>query len=361
MSFILLSLFFIATISCSRSNKEISTDKPAQKETTKNSISYRKYINFSIKPEGKLYIGDTLQIHISLPDTIGADSILLEFSNKKIYKTTTGSLLCEHNTQKAKTGKNSVRAIVFIKGKREMISQTLTFLSDISPKTKSYKIINTYPHDKSAYTQGLFYHDGYLYESTGLKGQSTIKKINYKTGDVLQSFKMKYDMFGEGITLYQDKIIQLTYKSRVGFVYDLETFQVLHQFNYPTEGWGITTFDSLLVMGDGTHFLYFLDPTSFSEVRRIEVYDNNGPVDSVNELEYIGNSIYANIYQTDRIIQIEPETGKILAYIDMKGILSDQDKFYGIDVLNGIAYDEKNDRIFVTGKRWPKLFEIEFL
>jgi glutamine cyclotransferase len=225
----------------------------------------------------------------------------------------------------------------------------------------TYRIVNTYPHDPSAFTQGLFFVDGFLYEGTGLRGHSSLRKVDLKTGNILRVRQLPAQLFGEGITIYGNRVIQLTWRARVGLVYDRKTFQLLDTFTYPTEGWGITHDDRSLIMSDGTSTLYFLDPQTFQEVHRLTVHTRDGPVSRLNELEYVQGEIYANVWQTDRIARISPATGEVLGWIDLEGLLGPEDRKRRIDVLNGIAYDVKNDRLFVTGKLWPKLFEIELI
>ena len=223
----------------------------------------------------------------------------------------------------------------------------------------TYKVFNTYPHDRDAFTQGLVYADGWLYEGTGLRGHSTLRRVALETGEVLQTRKLPDQFFGEGVTVYGNQVIQLTWQSSVGFVYDKGSFESLQEFDYPTEGWGITHDGKHLIMSDGTSTLHFLDPDSFEETGRIEVSDDYGLVTRLNELEYVNGEIYANVWQTDRIARIAPETGRVTGWIDLKGLLSADDRSQPVDVLNGIAYDSEGDRLFVTGKLWPRLFEIE--
>ena len=200
--------------------------------------------------------------------------------------------------------------------------------------------------------------NGVLYEDTGLNGQSTLRREDLSSGKVLQSQPLSSEYFGEGITVWKDQIIQLTWQSHIGFVYDKASFKLLKLFNYPTEGWGLTHDDTYLIMSDGTPIIHFLDPNTLQEVKKIEVRDAYGPVVNLNELEYICGEIFANIWQTDRIARISPETGQVIGWIDLSGLLSAEDRVPPIDVLNGIAYDAAHDRLFVTGKLWPKLFEI---
>ena len=225
----------------------------------------------------------------------------------------------------------------------------------------TYNIVNTYPHDRSAFTQGLVFEDGFLYEGTGLYGQSTLRRVELETGDILQIRGLPDQFFGEGITVYGNEIIQLTWQSNVGFVYDKNSFDLLQQFNYSTEGWGITHDGERLIMSDGTSKLHFLDPQTFEEIGQLAVFDDNGPVTRLNELEYVQGEIYANVWQTDRIARISPATGRVVGWIDLEGILTAEDRSEPVDVLNGIAYDADTDRLFVTGKLWPKLFEIDLI
>lgn len=225
----------------------------------------------------------------------------------------------------------------------------------------SYEIINVYPHDRTAFTQGLMFADGILYEGTGRYGQSSLRKVELETGKVLQLYKLPAQVFGEGITLFDDKIIQLTWKSGRGFIYDKDTFSLLHEFSYSTEGWGITHDGNRLIMSDGSSTLYYRDPKTLAEIDKIEVYDQRGPVVRLNELEYVHDEIYANIWQTNRIAKIDPTTGQITGWILLDGLLTADDLSEPVDVLNGVAYDPKKDRLFVTGKLWPKLFEIDLV
>jgi len=246
----------------------------------------------------------------------------------------------------------SISLIVFLSF---LIITAETSSSGITP-WYTFKIINTYPHDRAAFTQGLVFQDGFLYESTGLYGRSALRKVDLKTGMGLKTHSLPSLFFGEGITIFGTKIIQLTWKSKMGFVYNKENFEVLQTFPYPTEGWGITNDGRRLIMSDGSSTLFFLDPKTFQEVDKIEVRDQEGAaVKGINELEYIKGEIFANIWPTTRIARISPKTGMVLGWIDLAGIVPlEKDA----DVLNGIAYDEKNDRLFVTGKLWPKVFEI---
>jgi len=220
-----------------------------------------------------------------------------------------------------------------------------------------FEVVRSYPHDPQAFTQGLVFLDGVLYEGTGLNGRSGIRRVRLEHGEVLKLQKLEDRHFGEGIAVVGDSIVQLTWKSGVGFVYDRNTFQRTKTFNYSGEGWGLTYDGTRLIMSDGTASLRFLDPTSLKEIGRLEVRDGGRPVQQLNELEVVKGEIYANVWGTDRIARISPKTGAVIGWIDLTGILSPRDPA-STDVLNGIAYDAAKDRLFVTGKLWPKLFEI---
>jgi len=227
--------------------------------------------------------------------------------------------------------------------------------------TYGYQIINEFPHSQEAFTQGLVYLDGFLYESTGLYGRSSLRKVNLADGQILQSISIQNQYFAEGITIFQNKIFQLTWQSNTCFVYDLVSFELLDQFSYSGEGWGITNDGTNLIMSDGTAFLRFLDPNTFTEIKRIEVTDSGTVVRRLNELEFIENEIFANVWLTNTIARISPVDGKVVGWIDLTGLLESEDCPEAIDVLNGIAYDPAEQRLFVTGKFWCKLFEIQLV
>jgi glutamine cyclotransferase len=228
-----------------------------------------------------------------------------------------------------------------------------------SPQADAYQIVHIYPHDSRAFTQGLIYVDGHLYESTGLNGRSSLRMVDLSTGRVLQNYDVPTEYFSEGLTDWGSTLIQLTWKAHKGFVYDRFSFSLLRTFPYEGEGWGLTHDKTQLIMSDGTSYLRFLDPRSFRETARIQVTDYDHPVENLNELEYVHGEIYANIWHADKIVRISPRTGKVLGSIDLRGVI-DKRELEGSDaVLNGIAYDAAGDRLFVTGKLWPKLFEIK--
>jgi|SRR5262252_5584146 len=238
----------------------------------------------------------------------------------------------------------------------------VTAVAQTSAHAEGYRVIHTYPHDPDAFTQGLIYVDGYLYESTGRNGKSSIRKVDLATGKVLQHYDLAQQYFGEGLTNWDDDLVQLTWQAHLGFVYDRASFKWKRSFEYAGEGWGLTQDGKHLILSDGTPVLRFLDPQTFEETRRLPVTDEKGqPVVNINELEYIHGEIYANIWETDQIVRISPKTGRVVGRIDLTGIIDKKTLSDPNAVLNGIAYDAKQDRIFVTGKLWPKLFEIKIV
>jgi glutamine cyclotransferase len=222
----------------------------------------------------------------------------------------------------------------------------------------TFEVINTYDHDPAAYTQGLIFRDGILYEGTGLYGQSSLRKVALESGDVEQMIELPEQFFGEGITELDGKIYQLTWKEQTGFVYNLPDFAQLATFSYPTEGWGLTHDRQKLLMSDGSEYLYSLDPETMQAVSQVTVSAEGMPVPRLNELEYVDGEVWANVYQTSCIARIDPASGQVLGWIDISGILPMKDQ-PGSEVPNGIAYDPAGGRLFVTGKYWPKLYEIK--
>jgi len=222
-----------------------------------------------------------------------------------------------------------------------------------------YRVVNVYPHDRQAFTQGLIWCDGFLYEGTGLNGASSLRKVRLETGRVVEQRSLNRQYFGEGITEWGGRLLQLTWKSNLGFIYDRSSLKVMGTFNYLGEGWGLTHDRDRLIMSDGTATLRFLDPRTLRETGRLNVRYGDVPLTDLNELEFVQGEIYANVYQTDWIARISPQTGAVTGWIDLRGLLPEVDGRIPVDVLNGIAYDAGRKRLFVTGKLWPKLFEIE--
>ena len=316
----------------------------------------------SIKNSKSKYVsGDRIQISIAGSKINDTDTVLLFVNKEKIAELDVVNTEFEWNSKMSKVGKNLIEIELNKNNKRFRKQTYIILLSDIVPEVYSYKIKNVYKHDVHAYTQGLFFQEGFLYEATGMKGESTVRKVKPETGEVIQSFAIPKDIFGEGIVLFKGKIIQLSWEAGRGFVYDFETFKLIDEFSYFGEGWGICADSSKLYMTNGSADIAILEPQSYSEINRLQAYDNKGAVVYLNELEFINGYIFANIYQYDKIAKIDPVSGKVIAYIDLKGILPMNDYSNKTDVLNGIAFDDATDRIFVTGKKWPKLFDIELI
>ncbi|MEN8157902.1 MAG: glutaminyl-peptide cyclotransferase [Bacteroidota bacterium] len=314
-----------------------------------------------------LPVGKDIPVRLEVPDTATIDSVQLFLGGGLIHTLMPGTGFPEGGPVEAriptgneKTGKSGVRLRIYFKGGvTENQSQQVTLLSDVQPDRYGYTVVNTYAHDERAYTQGLQYVDGWLYEGTGQYGFSSIRRVNLETGEVVQVRNLDQSLFGEGITVFGERIYQLTYKSQVGFIYDRSSFREIRKIYYQNrEGWGLTHNGSELIMSDGSNIIYFLDPELFTVIRQIEVYTDEGAAESLNELEYINGKIWANRYFTDEIVIIDPHSGKVEGRINLKGILKTADRKQNTDVLNGIAWDQEGNRLFVTGKYWPRLFEI---
>ncbi|HEY6301721.1 MAG TPA: glutaminyl-peptide cyclotransferase [Terriglobales bacterium] len=226
------------------------------------------------------------------------------------------------------------------------------------PPEYTFKVVRTFPHDPAAFTQGLAYRNGFLYEGTGLNGRSSLRKVRLETGEVARRVELAPEFFGEGVTLLKNEVVQLTWQSQTGFVYNLSDFRLLRRFSYTGEGWGLTTNGHDVFMSDGTSEIRVLDSGTLAEKRRIKVRDGQTPIDQLNELEFVEGEIFANVWQTDRIARISPQSGEVVGWIDLKGLLSPIYRLEPGAVLNGIAYDSGRKRLFVTGKLWPSVFEI---
>ena len=271
------------------------------------------------------------------------------------------------STKELGVGKFAVTALAFYPEKTKKINNSIEVLSNVEPSIYSYKLINTYPHDKTAYTQGLEFHNDFLYETTGKHGKSVLRKVELKTGKVLQEVSLDAKYFGEGMTIFNDEIFGLTWKARKGFVYDLETFNQKSEFSYTrsNEGWGLTNDGTHLIQSDGTHKIWYLDPATQKEMKSIQVYTNKYSLKELNEIEYINGKIYANKWQQNSIVIIDAKTGIVEGVANLSGLKKEIEKTQTLanqdEVLNGIAFDKETGRIFVTGKHWGKLFEIELV
>ncbi len=248
---------------------------------------------------------------------------------------------------------------------RLMLTAVIAALLNAAPPPATpvygFRVVRVYPHDPNAFTQGLEYRAGFLYEGTGLNGHSSLRKVELNSGKVLQEIHLDPEYFGEGITLLNQHILELTWRSHRGFIYDSGGFRLIRSFDYSGEGWGLTNDGRQIFMSDGTAEIRCWDPSTLQEIRRFTVHDGQNPVASLNELEYVRGEIYANVWETDRIARISPRDGRVTGWIDLAGLLSAADIAGGANVLNGIAWDSLGDRLFVTGKLWPKLFEIQLI
>ncbi len=319
----------------------------------------KKDYDFVLKTPKKIAADKTLTISFKEKNNLPIDSVHFIIDGKKIpSKSATEASLKIDNYS---LGKHSVGALVFYPEKTKKVTHSVAFMATKAPNVYTYKIINTYPHDIKAFTQGLEYHNGFLYETTGQYGTSSLRKVALKTGKVLQKIDLDKQYFGEGMTVLNNKIHTLTWKKGVGFVFDFDTFKKEKEFKYrkSLEGWGFTNNGEKLIKSDGTERLWFLDPNTHKEVSFIEAYTNKQKVINLNELEYVNGKIYANIWQKNSILIINPKNGQIEGVANMAGLQKKVTQHPKLDVLNGIAYDKKNDRLFVTGKNWDKLFEIE--
>lgn len=350
---VLSALFLISGCSCDRSDDSKVVVQEAPKAKSK-----------IISPEQNTFrIGEEIPFSIALVDT----TTIIDSVNFYLDEELQGTIRSQPfkffiNSQDTRVGSHLLRAMIYYKdGSRDITRTTISLLSDIEPARYSYRVIRKYPHDPQAFTQGLVYDGQLLYEGTGQKGESSLRKVELQTGNVLQNHYLASNLFGEGIALYENKIIQLTWKSRVGFVYDKDTFDELQQFTYTTEGWGITTMENSLIMSDGSATLYQLDPQSFAITDKFEVYNQFGPIVDLNELEYIKGVIFANVFQTEEIAMIDPGTGKLIGIADMSGLVNFNDRTDRVDVLNGIAYVQATDHLLVTGKWWPNIYEVELI
>lgn len=347
--FLLIVLVVAASYSCSnqskRSRKPVSTISILP--TAKN---YSFGSSISVKVETKLRNGEI--DHIKL------------FHNNELVKESKDLSFTIEGLKLEKLGNNNFH-VVATKTDNVNNSRTanITVLSDMAPKKYNYTKVKDYPHNKKYYTQGLEYYEGSIYEGTGEHGQSGLFKVNLHDGNSVMEHYLDSKYFGEGITILNNKIYQLTYRAQKGFIYNLEDFAVIDSFRYESkEGWGLTNDGRYLIMSNGTHELIWIDPKDFSEYKKVEVANRAGLVNYLNELEYIDETIYANVYTTNMIVQIDPETGKVLSEINLDGILNMHiNSTDTVDYLNGIAYDHNNDRLFVTGKWWPRMFEIKLI
>ena len=314
--------------------------------------------NFSIQTNSGTNIisnSETLSIEVQNPNNIDFDSIQLTLDTKKIETSVDLSIM--------PLGEKRIKAKVFYDGTFEVVLKKVIVVNSEAPKLYTYEIINTYPHDITSYTQGLEFYKGDLYESTGQYGESKLRKLDYKKGGVLKNINLSTAYFGEGLSVLNDKIYQLTWKEGRGLVYDINSFEQIETFNYgqSKEGWGLCNDGQKFYKSDGSEYLWFLNPNTLAEEGALQAYTNKGKLTNLNELEWVDGKIYANRYQKNGVAIINPKNGAIEAVIDFKALKTKVTKHQGLDVLNGMAYNPKTKTLFVTGKRWDKLFEVKII
>jgi len=329
----------------------------------KNEGSRNDMPGFKIPEQGQSYgLGEEVKVELDFPAESKVTNISYLVDGKPVG-TKAGKDAFAIPTAGLSLGYRLISAVVDNGEKKDTVTINIVLKSSIKPAEFTYKVLNVFPHDTSSYTQGLEYHNGKFLESTGEYGTSTLRWVAPESGKALQRIDIDKKYFAEGSTLVGDKILMLTWKENMGFVYDSKLLKQLGTFPYQNsrEGWGLTYDGQRLLKSDGTNRIWFLNGTDYKEESYIDVYDNNGQVDQLNELEYIDGKIYANIYQTDKIAVIDPKNGSVERYIDLAGILPAKDKYPNTDVLNGIAWDAAGKRLFVTGKKFSKLFQIDLL
>ncbi|WP_320020337.1 glutaminyl-peptide cyclotransferase [Labilibaculum manganireducens] len=360
---------FLLLVSCNGKsvNNNKFTDKSFDEQTEKTTVIVNS-LRLKQPHRGDLY---TMRGNVEIEMTprnraAGIDSVQFWADETLIGSLTDEPWIVKWVPEDQKMGKHDLKVMAYHEdGTIGIVSTFVNLKTNIPPVEYSYEIINEFPHDRGAYTQGLFYHEGFLYEGTGQRGESTLRKVKLENGEALSVKNLEQEYFGEGITFSKGKIIQLTWNAKKVFVVDPVTFEQEDTFEPNTsnnQGWGITSANNELILSDGTNVLTVLDADNYSRKRIIEVYDNSGMVTNLNELEYINGKIYANVWLTDRIVIINPETGRVEGNLNLGKILKLADKkilIEGDEVLNGIAWDSITNRLFVTGKRWPKLFEIK--
>lgn len=334
-----LIILTILICSCGNSPEQKRSDFSLTSNAKKNTISNN----------------ETLTLTIKNPKNFSIDSVAYSMNRKRISK--------DLNLSNIKLGKQTIEAIVYYNGQSQNTSLNLIILNSKSPKIYNFKIINEYPHDINSYTQGLEFFNGELYESTGQLGKSKLRKVNYKTGDILKNIDLAKEYFGEGLTILNDNLYQLTWKSGTGFVYDPDTFERKSSFKYgkSKEGWGLCNDGSSIYKSDGTEKIWTLDPDTLVEKDFIQAYTNKGKIGNLNELEWVNGKIYANRYQKNGVAIINPNNGAIEGVIDFSSLKNKVKQHQDLDVLNGIAYNPDTKTIFVTGKLWDKLFEVEII
>lgn len=336
----LLIIFLSAfAISCGSNNGKKKDDFLIKTNAEKGNISNNETLTLSLINKKKHEI----------------DSVIFTLDNEKINENT--------DLSSFKLGKQTIEATIHFNGEVENITAPITILNSVSPKIYKYKIVNEYPHDITSYTQGLEFHNGYLYESTGQYKESKLRKLDYKTGEIIKNIDLADEYFGEGLTILNNKVYQLTWKRGTGFVYDVDTLEKLSSFKYGNskEGWGLCHHDNTIYKSDGSEKIWLLNSETLVEEDYIQVCTNKGKITQINEMEWIDGKIYANRYQKNGVAIINPDNGGVIGVIDFSPLKELVTQHKKLDVLNGIAYNPETKTIFVTGKRWDKLFEVEII
>lgn len=345
-SLFLFLAFSVLLFSCDDNSSTNEKPKKVAKQVF-TKITYPKY-------NTNITLSDTVNFSIKGLNGISVDSFVVKQNNNVVYSSNSNSAL-KFN----RVGVKNLKVVSFFNDTFEIQQSKITVLANETPKMLSFKLVNKYPKNKGNFTQGLEFYSGSLYESTGQKGDSRLEKIDLKTGNAQQSVSIPSNYFGEGITFFNEQIFQITWKANLCFLRDAKTFQEIGSYSYPTEGWGITHNDTNLIMSDGSHQLYFINPQGFQEVDKLEVYNSKSRLPMLNELEFVDDYIWANIYQYNYLAKINAKTGVVEAMVDLTSLYNYVDNKSTIDVLNGIAYHPTKKTFFVTGKLWPYYFEID--
>jgi len=357
-SVFILASALILSLSCCRKN----APQQSQVQVQQSQQTVTKLI--SPKPNAVITSGDSVRIGLTqINSDIKIDSIAIAAGRKTgvTVPGNPGSIYWQ--SADSRVGQTTLKVMVYYADSmQESHNVNMVILSDIAPIKYSYRVIKKYPHDQEAYTQGLFFDNGVLFESTGLEGKSSLRIVNIVTGSPEKLVTLAPQYFGEGIALFKDRIYQITYKSQVGFVYDKKTLQQIRSFDYQIrEGWGLTTDQKNLIMSDGSAQLFFIEPEFFTQVDKIEVFDNKGMIDSLNEIEYIKGKVLANVYGQTYIVVIDPALGKVTGKVELRDLIPKGSQGDYGRVLNGIAYNPVTGHLYVTGKNWPVLYEIELV
>jgi glutamine cyclotransferase len=357
---LICSVLGLGTIfsSCQNGNYKASITEQKSKSSSEN----QNFLEFESPSNGcQIRLKENVLFNLKkLKDSFQFDSIQLIIDGINATTLLPNNIKFNWNTENSRLGKIQAGALVYSKGEVLQNLQTIIFiLSDTKPVEYTYKIIKTYPHSRNAYTQGLIFEDGYFYESVGEYGKSALRKVKLETGQATQTVNHEATIFAEGLAQYKDKLYQISYREQTGFVYDKKTFKLERKFNFDlSEGWGLEFNGQYFLATDGSSFIYFMEPEYFTQKGYIQVVDDQGSIQNINELELIKGQLFANVYTKNIVLIIDPKTGKVLGKIDFTGLLPQTEIDETTDVLNGIAWNPQNGHLYITGKNWPKLFEV---